>query len=91
MYTDLRFRPTLGSTLRQMAAVSWAIWQDYREFTRLARRQAKMARFYAVAPDSWQQDACHVAVVAFTVVAAVALALFMAGAWGPLLAWLGVA
>lgn len=88
---DVNTRPTLANTMRQIGVVSWAIWTDYREFNRLAKRHQRVSRRFALSPTRWQEDRCLVAVAGVVVIGVAALALYMAGAWGPLFALLGVA
>lgn len=79
--------PTLWSTLAEMAAVSRAIWRDYRDCARNRRRAARNAKRYAVptVTPAWHND------VAFLLVGALALvvaAVTTAGGWGALVDFL---
>lgn len=55
------YRPTLWGTLCEMAVVSRAIWRDYRDCARAARRRARQRRhdsrrFVTPTSTGWRRD-----------------------------------
>lgn len=70
------YRPTLWGTLCEMAAVSRAIWRDYRDCARAARRRARQRRHDArryVTPTTsgWRHDWALIGLAALAVIAGV--------------------
>lgn len=70
-------RPTLWGTLCEMANVSRAIWRDYRDCARAARRRARRsrhdARRYFTTPSTgrgWRSDWALIGLVAFVAIVA---------------------
>lgn len=69
------YRPTLWGTLCEMAAVSRAIWRDYRDCARAARRRARVRRqaarqFVTPTTSGWRRDWALIGLVAVIALAA---------------------
>lgn len=79
-------RPTLRSTVAEIWAVSRAIWRDYRDCARQARRAARRRPgVIFTRASAWHNDPLILAIVALAWACAV---ITLAGEWGQVAALL---